>query len=290
MIHRLARKFAAQTGKQFKETLRAGTPQVGIFLNSGSPVVAEQLSQSSYDWLLVDTQHGPTDRATMHAMLSGIGNGSAFSIVRVGSYKDREGIQQSLDAGAGGILVPYVNNKAEVQQAVDCCLYPVPSQHTGNRSIYFPQRSTNIGLLEYTGDANEHVFTSIQVETADCLNNLEDIVTIPELDMVFLGSNDLAMSMGLFEKYEFPHMFTSPELLEAIDHIVATCRKAGKIQGAWAFGTGDVEARLNQGFDFISIGNDLHHVLTANTQFINEWGEITKKVGKNWTKKDSALV
>src|SRR3982074_1877565 len=104
---------AALSGAEFKKQLRAGTPKLGLFLNSHSPTVAEQLAHSGYDWLLVDTQHGPMGFETLSAMIGGIGNGGAKSLVRVGGYADRPGIQQSLDVGADGVLVPYINTADE---------------------------------------------------------------------------------------------------------------------------------------------------------------------------------
>src|SRR5215204_3792136 len=101
------------TGAGFKQQLRAGTPKLGLFLNSHSPTIAEQLAHSGYDWLLVDTQHGPMNYEKLSAMLGAISNGGAKSLVRVGGYNDRPGIQQSLDLGADGILVPYINTAAE---------------------------------------------------------------------------------------------------------------------------------------------------------------------------------
>src|ERR1700681_1784429 len=128
---------AATSGADFKKQLRAGTPKIGLFLNSHSPTVAEQLAHSGYDWLLVDTQHGPMGNERLSAMLAGIASGGAKSLVRVGGYSDRPGIQQSLDMGADGVLVPYINNAQEAREAVTCARYPT----TGTRSVYFPQRS-----------------------------------------------------------------------------------------------------------------------------------------------------
>src|ERR1043166_6073656 len=85
------------TGKQFKAQLREGQPKFGLFVNSHSPTVAEQLAHSGYDWLLVDTQHGPMGSEKLSAMLSAIGSGGAKSLVRVEGYHDRGGIQQALD-------------------------------------------------------------------------------------------------------------------------------------------------------------------------------------------------
>src|ERR1700757_2096565 len=144
----------AQTGAEFKKELREGHPKMGLFLNSHSPTVAEQLAHSGYDWLLVDTQHGPMGFEKLSAMLSGIASGGAKSLVRVEGYHDRGGIQQALDLGADGVLVPYINTASEARQAVSCAKYPT----VGTRSVYFPQRSMNReGLLGYAGKANENV-------------------------------------------------------------------------------------------------------------------------------------
>ena len=210
------------SGYAFKTALKEGKSKFGIFINSGSPVIAEQLSYSGYDWLLVDTQHGPMDRQNLSNMLSAISNGGAMSMVRVGSAKDREGIQQALDSGANGILVPYINTKEEAMEAVSCCLYPTK----GTRSVYFPQRCTNEkGLLGYCGESNKNVIIALQVETADCIKNIDEILSIPEVDIAFLGQNDLCMSMGLFEKYEFPKMYFSEELESATNKLIETAKK-----------------------------------------------------------------
>jgi 4-hydroxy-2-oxoheptanedioate aldolase len=274
------------TGAEFKKQLRAGTPKLGLFVNSHSPTVAEQLAHSGYDWLLVDSQHGPMGYEKLSAMLAGIANGGAKSIVRVGGYGDRPGIQQSLDLGADGVLVPYINNADEARQAVSCARYPT----TGTRSVYFPQRSMNKeGLLGYAGGANSNVIVALQVETADCIKNIDEIAAIPGVDLLFLGQNDLCMSMGLYEKYEFPHMYTSPEIGAATEKLVAAARKNNVILGLFLFGTARVGEFLDKGFPFISIGNDLHHVLTQAGAYVKDVEEISKAKGKNWTRRPTAL-
>ena len=275
------------TGAEFKKQLRAGTPKLGIFLNAHSPTVAEQLSHSGYDWLLVDSQHGPMGYEKLSAMLSGISNGGAKSLVRVGSYSDRPGIQQSLDLGADGILVPYINNAEEARAAVTCARYPT----AGTRSVYFPQRSMNReGLLGYAGGANTNVIVALQVETADCIKNIEEIATVSGVDILFLGQNDLCMSMGLYEKYEFPHMYTSPELGAATEKLIAAARKNNVILGLFLFGTSRVGEFLDKGFSFISIGNDLHHVLTQTAAYVKDVEDIAKTKGKTWARRTTALL
>jgi len=275
-----------KSGTEFKNELRAGAPKLGLFLNSHSPTIAEQLAHSGYDWLLVDTQHGPMGNERLSAMLSGIANGGAKSLVRVEGYHDRGGIQQSLDMGADGVLVPYINTAAEARQAVSCTKYPT----TGTRSVYFPQRSMNKdGLLGYAGNWNKNGIVALQVETADCIKNIDEIAAVPGVDILFLGQNDLCMSMGLYEKYEFPHMYTSPELNAATQALINAAKKNNVILGLFLFGTARVGEFLDKGFTFISIGNDLHHVLTQAGAYVVDVERIAKEKGKSWSRRPTAL-
>ena len=275
------------TGAQFKAQLREGKPKIGLFINSHSPTVVEQLAHSGYDWLLVDTQHGPMGNETLSGMLAGISNGGAKSMVRVGMYSDRPGIQQALDMGADGVLVPYINTAEEARQAVSCARYPT----AGTRSVYFPQRSMNPkGLLGYAGAANDNVIVALQVETADCIKNIDEIAAVKGVDILFLGQNDLCMSMGLYEKYKFPDMYTSPELMDATNKLVAAARKNNVILGLFLFGTSRVGEFLEKGFPFISLGNDLHHVLTQTGAYVNEVEKIAKEKSKvGWTRRPTSL-
>jgi 4-hydroxy-2-oxoheptanedioate aldolase len=271
------------TGKEFKAELREGKPKFGLFINSHSPTVAEQLAHSGYDWLLVDTQHGPMGYETLSGMLAGIELGGAMSIVRVGGHTDRPSIQQSLDMGANGILCPYVNTADEARQYVTCCRYPT----AGTRSVYFPQRSMNKrGLLGYAGDWNDNVICCMQVETADCIKNIDEIAQVPGLDILFLGQNDLCMSMGLYEKYKFPDMYTSPELNDATQKLINACKKNNLILGIFLFGDARVGEFLEKGFTFHSLGNDLHHVLTQSATYVKNLEVIAKEKSKaGWTRR-----
>jgi 4-hydroxy-2-oxoheptanedioate aldolase len=275
------------SGAEFKKQLRAGKTKLGLFLNSSSPTVAEQLAHSGYDWLLVDTQHGPMGYESLSGMLAGIANGGAKSLVRVGSYQDRPGIQQALDMGADGVLVPYINNAEEARQAVSCCRYPT----AGTRSVYFPQRSMNrAGLLGYAGGANANTIVALQVETADCIKNMDEIAAVPGVDLLFLGQNDLCMSMGLFEKYEFPHMYTSPELGAATEKLKAAANRNNVILGVFLFGTSRVAEFIEKGFPFVSIGNDLHHILTQATAYVKDVEAIGKDKSAAWARRPTALM
>ncbi len=277
----------ALTGAEFKSQLRSGTLKLGLFVNSHSPTVVEQLAHSGYDWLLVDSQHGPMGYETLSTMICGISSGGAKSLVRVAGYHDRAGIQQSLDVGSDGVLIPYINTADEARQAVSCCRYPT----AGTRSVYFPQRSMNKGgLLGYAGAANDNVIVALQVETDDCIKNIDEIAAVPGVDLLFLGQNDLSMSMGLYEKYQFPDMYFSDELMDATDKLRAAAKKNDVILGLFLFGTERVGEFIDKDFTLISVGNDLHHVLTQTGAYVADVEEIAKKKGKTWTRRPTALL
>jgi 4-hydroxy-2-oxoheptanedioate aldolase len=222
----------------------------------------------------------------LSAMLTAIASGGAKSMVRVGGYNDRPGIQQALDLGADGVLVPYINTAEEARQAVSCTKYPT----AGTRSVYFPQRSMNkAGLLGYAGNANDNLIVALQVETASCIENMKEIAAVPGVDILFLGQNDLCMSMGLYEKYEFPLMYTSPELGAATEKLIAEARKNKIILGVFLFGTARVGEFLEKGFTFISLGNDLHHVLTQAGAYVKDVEGIAKEKSKRWERRPTAL-
>jgi 4-hydroxy-2-oxoheptanedioate aldolase len=170
---------------------------------------------------------------------------------------------------------------------VSCVRYPT----AGTRSVYFPQRSMNKrSLLGYGLEWNDNAICAMQVETADCIKNIDEIAQVPGLDILFLGQNDLCMSMGLYEKYKFPDMYTSPELNDATQKLVNAAKKNNLILGIFLFGDARVGEFLDKGFVFHSLGNDLHHILTQTAGYVNNLEKIAKEKSKSgWTRRPTSL-
>ena len=146
------------------------------------------------------------------------------------------------------------------------------------------------GLLGYAGKANENVIVALQVETADCIKNIDEIAAVKGVELLFLGQNDLCMSIGLYEKYKFPDMYFSPELAAATDKLRAAAKKNNVILGLFLFGTSRVGEFLEKGFPFISTGNDLHHLLTQTGAHVADLEKIAKEKSKmGWTRRPTAL-
>ena len=146
------------------------------------------------------------------------------------------------------------------------------------------------GLLGYAGAANDNVILALQVETDSCITNIDEIAAVAGVDLLFLGQNDLCMSMGLYEKYRFPDMYTSPELGAATDKLRRAAKRNNVILGLFLFGTARVGEFLEKGFPFISIGNDLHHILTQAGTYVKDMETVSQKNGSPWTRRPSALI
>jgi 4-hydroxy-2-oxoheptanedioate aldolase len=119
---------------------------------------------------------------------------------------------------------------------------------------------------------------------------MAEIGAVPGVDLLFLGQNDLCMSMGLYVKYEFPHMYTSTELGAATEKLIEEAGKNKIILGIFLFGTSRVGEFLDKGFTFISVGNDLHHVLTQAGAYVKDMEGIAKDKKREWTRRPSALI
>ena len=275
------------SGADFKTQLREGHPKMGLFLNSHSPTVAEQMAHSGYDWLLVDTQHGPMGYLELSAMLAGISNGGAKSMVRVAGYHDRGGIQQSLDMGADGVLVPYINTAEEARQAVTCARYPT----AGTRSVYFPQRSMNsAGLLGYAGACEQQHHRG--AAGGDCVlyrKHRRDRSRAGRRHSVPGAKRSLHVD-GPLRKIRVPAHVHLARIAGATEKLRAAAKRNNVILGLFLFGTSRVAEFLAKDFTFISIGNDLHHILTQATAYVKDMETIAAGNGKTWTRRPTALM
>jgi len=143
-----------------KEKLASGQVAVGTFVGIGHPDVTERLSLVGFDWLLLDGEHGPLGFETMQAMMQSIRGDNCSPIVRV-QWNDPVVIKRSLDIGAHGVLIPWVNNKEEAEAAVAACKYPPQ----GIRGCG-PRRAALIGGRDYIATANESLLVACLLYTS----------------------------------------------------------------------------------------------------------------------------
>lgn len=176
-----------------KARLKANEKLAGAWCQLASPMTAELLSKAGFDWLLLDLEHGPGDILNLISQIQAMASGPALPVVRA-PWNDFVAIKRILDAGAYGVIIPYVNTRSEAEAAVRACNYPPK----GIRGIAASPRIAGYGLNlnQYLQRANDELLIITQVETAQAVENLGEILQTNGLDGVFIGPMDLAASLG----------------------------------------------------------------------------------------------
>ncbi len=214
---------------------------------------AEGLSHQGYDAVTVDLQHGMIDAQTAISMLQAISTSPAVPLVRVGGM-DPVAIMKMLDAGAYGIICPMISTQAEAERFVDACRYPP----AGHRS-FGPARGLLYGGSDYFQYANEEILTIAMVETVEGVNNIDAICSVPGLDAIYVGPNDLCLDYG-----EAPT--SEPQgghAAAAIERVQTRTAAAGKYCGIFCSGGSAARMRRQQGFSLVTPGNDMGILLKA---------------------------
>jgi 4-hydroxy-2-oxoheptanedioate aldolase len=231
----------------FKAALKEGRTQLGIWSSLCSPLVAELLSQSAFDWVMFDAEHSPVDIAGLLPLLQAAGNGTATSVVRP-PWNDAVLVKRILDMGAQTLLLPFVQTAGEAEQAVLSVRYPAD----GRRGVAGSSRASGYGrTVGYLENAAEEICTLVQVETREALTRLADIAAVTGVDGVFIGPSDLSASMGHLGKPGHP------EVQVEIEKAAQVIRAAGKAPGILATSAADAKRYLSWGYQFVACNVDL---------------------------------
>ncbi|MDR2213785.1 MAG: 4-hydroxy-2-oxoheptanedioate aldolase [Pseudomonadales bacterium] len=191
----------------FKQALREGRAQIGLWCTLSSAYAAEALAGAGFDWLLIDTEHSPNDVLTVLPQLQALAAYPVSPVVRPAS-NDAVLIKRYLDIGAQTLLIPYVQNAAEAQAAVAALRYP---PH-GIRGVSALTRATGFGrVVNYGARAESELCLLVQVETAAALDQLEAIAATEGIDGVFIGPADLAASLGYIGQPNHPAVIAAVE-------------------------------------------------------------------------------
>nr|WP_277344632.1 aldolase/citrate lyase family protein [Cellulomonas sp. IC4_254] len=233
----------------FREALAgAGRPLAGMWISSGSPLVAEICAGGGLDWLLVDMEHGPNDLPSVLAQLQAVAAYPVTPVVRV-PVNDPVVLKQVLDLGAQNVMVPMVGSAEEARAAVAAVRYP-PRGGRGVGSALARAARWN-AVDGYLGRADEHVSLVVQVETADAVARAGDIAAVDGVDAVFVGPSDLAASMGLLGRQ------THPDVTAAVLRILQSVHAAGVPAGVNAFDPAVADSYLAAGASFVLVGADV---------------------------------
>ncbi|CAH0027967.1 unnamed protein product [Clonostachys rhizophaga] len=229
--------------------LRKGSKPVMTFLGLPSIRTAQVVAQTGLDGIIIDCEHGHISDDSMHVAVCAIASMGVSPLVRI-RMTHADLIKRALDAGAHGIVVPMINTPEEARAVVADAKFP-PQGFRGQGSA-FPAIALGIDTPEYITSANETLITCIQIESRQGVENVDAISAVEGVDMLFIGPNDLALSLVGY----VPAKGDEPEFVEAIDKIVAAARKHGKWVARLS-NTGALTKQHLQTFDTVALSYDV---------------------------------
>jgi 4-hydroxy-2-oxoheptanedioate aldolase len=248
-----------------KRLLKAGRPAVGTWLNLGNITAARLLARSGLDWLTVDIEHSLVGMETATHMFGAVADAGCTALARVPSNR-HDHIKRVLDNGGHGIVVPMVNTPQEAREAVAACLYPP----RGNRSVGGSVHALNFAATpaDYYAKVDDELLIVLQCEHIEAIRNFDAVYSVPGVDAVFVGPNDLAASMRGPDGSK-----PSPEAFEAaLQQVLAGCKRLGVAPGIHTFSADDAKRRIAEGWQFVAVSSELKFMADGAAKVVSELG------------------
>jgi len=231
----------------FKHDLAAGKLQIGLWSSLCSNIAAEIISDSGFDWILLDTEHSPNEIPDLVDQLQAMQASKTTPIIRP-AWNDAVLAKRALDIGVQTLLFPYVQNAEEARRAVAATRYP---PH-GIRGVSVAARASRYGRTPgYLTKANDEICVLVQVETRSALSEIEAIAAVEGVDGVFIGPSDLAASLGHVGNPQHP------DVQAAIKDAVTRLKKAGKPAGMLTGNEEEARRYIDWGYLFVAVGADV---------------------------------
>jgi 4-hydroxy-2-oxoheptanedioate aldolase len=243
-----------------KKLLREGKPVVGTWLSLGSITAARFMARAGFDYLTVDVEHSLVNVETTTHMLGSIADAGCVALVRVPAGK-HDHIKRVLDNGGHGIVVPMVNTREEAEVAVAACLYPP----RGNRSVGGSVHALNYDATpaDYYAKADDEILIVLQY-------------SVPGIDAVFVGPNDLMASMrDATGKPPSPEVFK-----QALADILAGCKRNKIAAGIHTFSIEEAKQRIEDGWQFIAVNSELRFMTDGAKAVVSGLGRTAKEGAK----------
>lgn len=234
------------TPNAFLAGLRAGKPQLGIWVSLASPFAAEVVAGAGFDWAVVDMEHSPNDLNSVMGQLQVFESYPTTALVRP-EWNDAVLVKRLLDIGAPGLLFPMVQSVEEARKAVAACRYPP----RGIRGVSGSTRANKFGrVADYFAKVEDETAILIQVETRAAVALASEIGAVEGVDGVFFGPSDIAADMGLLGQPMHDDVWDL--ILPAAQKLMA----AGIPVGTLVLDAGFARRLLEQGFTFVACGVD----------------------------------
>lgn len=244
-----------------KQKLVDGERVIGIFMPPPSPLLVELSAAAGFDFVLIDNEHGPISPELAYPMILAAESAGITALARVGLH-DKQEVLKFLDLGIQGIMSPQINDPQQAEYAVAASRFMPRGTRglAGGRAFSF---GVGISPMEAAARLNEEMLSLLQFEHVDAVPHLEEIVKIPDLDVLFVGPNDLAQSLG------FPGQPGHDEVTRIADEAVRIAKAAGVKTGTTAFTAEAARHAFERGFDMV-VANAPGLFLQAATGIVTE--------------------
>ena len=221
---------------------------------------AEVMAHQGWDSLVIDLQHGMIDYAQMVPMLQAISTTPTVPIVRV-PWLEPGIIMKSLDAGAYGVICPMVNTRQDAERLVAYTRYaPQGTRSNG------PIRALLYGGADYQKHANDTIVVFAMIETKEALDNLDDILSVPGIDAIYIGPSDLSLALGCRPVFDD----VDPPVAAAMDHILARAKAHGVRAGVHNGLPSVARERIAKGYDFVTVSSDARMIAAGAQALLGE--------------------
>lgn len=243
-----------------KQKMLSGECIFGAFANGLSPEMIEIMGLAGFDFITIDSEHSSSSVELNRTLIMAGESRSVTMFTRV-TNKEPSTILRNLDVGAQGILVPQVNSREEAESIVRSSKY-FPE---GLRGVATP-RAADYGMTsninEYMANANENLLIAAQCESVTSVEHLDEIASVPGIDVIFIGPFDLSQSMGI------PGKVNGEEVGKVIEKVLACTKANGKHAGIYTGSIAMAKKYRDMGFRYIIVGTDIKYFSTACRQAV----------------------
>lgn len=235
------------TWNRLKSLWREDRTVFGVLATIPSVQTVQIVARSGVDFILIDMEHGPIDANSAHAMIAATAGTALVPLVRVGAIEPWLA-KIPLDLGALGVCFPMTNSRAEAEKVVKAVHYPPDGERFWGPFYAAPRWNASLG--DYTKAANDEILAIGMIEHIDAVSRVNEIVSTPGLDLVFVGPGDLATSMGLRGQADHP------DVAAAIAKVEGPIRDSSVILGGVATDSAKAKAMIERGYRALIIGFD----------------------------------
>lgn len=245
---------------QFKDAIRSGRPQIGLWLALANGYSAEVAAGAGFDWLVIDAEHAPNDVRTILSQLQAVATYPVAPVVRLISDETWM-IKQVLDIGAQSILVPMIESAEQAMRVVAATRYA--PEGTRGIGAALARASRFNAIPDYIATAGAQICVLVQVETLAGLDAIENICGVDGVDGIFVGPSDLAADMGY--PGNSAHAEVQARVVDALERI----SRGGKAAGILTSDTTQAERYLDEGACFVAVGTDIG-LLTSGARSLRQ--------------------